>query len=140
MTNPGKKDDGLGGTGTMKDRFDLIPADCKWYLAKVLTYGAQKYGDNNWQGVEEYRYWGGLDRHLNAHLRGEHVDSESGLPHLAMAYANLTFLLWKHLNPEIPVSQDPLVFTPKELDSISEILKPIDRLKKAMKEANEKIA
>lgn len=117
--SPGKKDDGLGGTGTMKDRFDLIPDDCMLYLAKVLTHGAKKYGDNNWQGVEESRYKGAILRHLNSHFRGESSDPETGLPHLAHAYANLTFLLWKHLNP---AKEDPIGFNAEEF-SIQTLLR-----------------
>lgn len=35
---------------------DLIPPDAVMAIGHVLTYGAQKYGPNNWQGVESNRY------------------------------------------------------------------------------------
>ncbi len=80
-----------------KDRFDLIPPKSMQLLAKVLTLGANKYGANNWQNVEAYRYVGALGRHLNAHRQGETIDPESGLPHLAHCLTNVVFLLEKYL-------------------------------------------
>ena len=64
-------------------------------VVKVLTYGATKYADNNWQLVEpSERYWAAAQRHLGA-SRTEYLDEETGLPHLAHAICCLLFLLWK---------------------------------------------
>lgn len=35
-----------------KPRLDLIPPDAVMAIGYVMTYGAQKYGANNWQGFE----------------------------------------------------------------------------------------
>lgn len=53
----------------------------------VGTFGAQKYSDNGWVEVPDgiRRYSDALLRHLMADLRGEALDRESGLPHLAHA-------------------------------------------------------
>ena len=66
-------------------------------IAEVMTYGANKYGDNNWQGVETDRYYAALMRHLQAWRKGELVDEESGLHHLKHALCNIAFILSKEL-------------------------------------------
>lgn len=77
-----------------KLRWDLLPLDCIEDLVKILTFGANKYGVNNWQKVEEDRYFAALMRHLVASRLGELNDSESGLSHLSHAMCNVLFLLW----------------------------------------------
>lgn len=64
-------------------------------VAEVLTFGARKYADHNWQFVDNgpSRYKAALLRHLTAHSDGEHYDAESGLPHLAHAACCLLFML-----------------------------------------------
>jgi hypothetical protein len=69
-----------------KLRYDLIPADALDELAKVYTAGAEKYADRNWEaGMSWSRAFGSLMRHAWAWMRGEDIDSESGLPHMAHA-------------------------------------------------------
>ena len=86
----GRKDD-LG-----KPRWDLVPLAVIEQIAKVLTFGAAKYGANSWQRLEDAqsRYFAALMRHLTQWQSGEHIDKESGLPHLAHAACDLMFLLW----------------------------------------------
>jgi hypothetical protein len=64
-------------------------------VAKVLTFGAAKYGENNWQGLDAFsqRYLAALLRHVFAYGSGEKADPESGLPHLAHAACCALFLL-----------------------------------------------
>lgn len=79
-----------------KLRWDLLPiAEVKDEVA-VLTFGAAKYGPNNWQKVEGGmdRYFAALMRHLEAARSGERLDPETGLPHLAHAACNIRFLQW----------------------------------------------
>lgn len=64
-------------------------------IAAALTYGAEKYGQDNWQGVEAPRYVDAFWRHYIAFCDGEESDPESGLPHLAHAGACLVFLSHK---------------------------------------------
>ncbi len=75
--------------------YSLIPPVATKALAEVLTFGAQKYAPNSWQGVEEgeRRYLDALMRHLEAYRSGEAIDNESGLSHLSHAITNLAFLL-----------------------------------------------
>lgn len=79
-----------------KPRLDLIPPEVVLALGVVLTYGAAKYRDNNWRangGMRWGRVYAAMQRHLLAWQSGEDLDPESGLPHLAHALTNLTFLL-----------------------------------------------
>lgn len=53
-------------------------------VAKVGEFGAKKYGQFNYKSGSSYmRFLGSCSRHLAAFIRGEDVDSESGLSHLA---------------------------------------------------------
>lgn len=80
-----------------KLRMDLIPPEALEGMAKILTMGAEKYGPNNWQGLENFeeRYSGALMRHLNEMRKGELVDDESGEPHAYHVLCNAAFLAWK---------------------------------------------
>lgn len=77
-----------------KPRFDLEPPVAKLELAKVLQFGAVKYGPENWRKVDnlKQRYLAASMRHINAYQRGETLDDESGLHHLAHAVASLMFI------------------------------------------------
>lgn len=77
-----------------KPRFDLIEPEFTKSVAEVLTFGAEKYAPNSWQHVEDAtnRYYASLCRHLNAWRRGEKIDPESGMPHLAHVATNCMFL------------------------------------------------
>ena len=66
-----------------KPRMDLLDSYALEGLAKVLTFGAQKYAANNWRnGIEYSRVSAALLRHMGAIQRGEDIDPESGLPHI----------------------------------------------------------
>ena len=66
-----------------KLRVDLLDPLALEGLAKVLGFGAVKYAAHNWRGGMSYsRLLGAALRHLFAIIRGEDIDSESGLPHI----------------------------------------------------------
>jgi hypothetical protein len=77
-----------------KARWDLLPLEAVTPIVDVLTFGARKYAPDNWRTVPEWRrrYYAATLRHLVAWWRGERVDTESGLPHLAHAGCCLLFL------------------------------------------------
>jgi hypothetical protein len=77
-----------------KPRYDLIPPYAIDDLAKVLTFGAEKYAPNSWRNVENAleRYRAALLRHTFAIQRGELIDEESGLPHSAHAMCCAAFI------------------------------------------------
>jgi hypothetical protein len=85
---PGLKYDGN------KPHWELLPLSLVEETVKVLTFGAKKYGPNNWQKVEDAhnRYYAALMRHIVAYKNGELYDQESKLSHLAHAMCNLIFL------------------------------------------------
>lgn len=63
--------------------------------ARVLEFGANKYGLLNWQnGMEHRRLVDAVLRHVTAYADGEELDPESGLSHLAHARSGLGFLLY----------------------------------------------
>jgi len=64
-------------------------------VAEILTFGAEKYGKNNWKEAKEddiHRYKDALLRHLMAYNDGEKIDKESGHSHLYHIGCNLMFL------------------------------------------------
>ena len=79
--------------------YSLIPPETSKALAEVLTFGAQKYTIDGWKSVPdaERRYMDALFRHIESYRMGEAIDSESCLPHLAHALANLSFLHYFYL-------------------------------------------
>lgn len=77
-----------------KPRFDLIDPYFEEELAEVMAHGSEKYGDNSWQSVPDglARYHGALRRHLVAVKKGELIDPDSGLTHMAHVSANAMFI------------------------------------------------
>lgn len=87
----GRKDD------KGKPRPSLLPFDVLYKaILPALEHGAHKYGRDNWKIVPdgENRYLDAMFRHLLAHLCGERIDEESGLPHIWMAATNMLFYIW----------------------------------------------
>ncbi len=79
-----------------KARWDLLPPELMEETAKVLAFGAAKYGARNWEkGFSWGRAFAALMRHLWDWWRGANGgrDEETGLSHLAHAAANLAFLI-----------------------------------------------
>ena len=79
-----------------KLRWDLLPYREVEEVVEILTFGAEKYADNNWQCVpnRRNRYYAAAMRHLVAWFMGERLDKESGKNHLAHALCCILFLLW----------------------------------------------
>ena len=77
-----------------KPRYDLIPPELLEETAIVLTYGAVKYSERNWEaGMAWHRPFGALMRHMWAWWRGEDNDPETGYSHLAHAACCIAFLI-----------------------------------------------
>lgn len=78
-----------------KSRWELLPYREVEEIVKVLTFGADKYEDDNWKYVKpRSRYIGALLRHFTAWFSGEKKDPETGISHLAHAGCCLLFLMW----------------------------------------------
>lgn len=84
-----------------KIRMELVPPEADISLARVLTFGAKKYGDNTWQNLDNAipRYLGALKRHLALFQQDIYgIDEESGLYHIEHVLWNamaLTFFVFK---------------------------------------------
>lgn len=82
---------------TSKTDWSLVPMESVEEIAKVLEFGAKKYSANNWRtgkGFNYTRVLNSLRRHIYAWSKGEDLDPESGLNHLAHAGCNVLFLLY----------------------------------------------
>lgn len=78
-----------------KPPLDLIPYEAEEAIAQVLKYGKEKYGRANWaKGIEYSRLIAATKRHLGKFNKGEDIDPEFGLNHIAHAACNLIMLLW----------------------------------------------
>lgn len=83
---------------TGKNRMGLVLqgfSNALWEVGRVGTFGCQKYGEGNWQYLENGidRYKDALFRHLFQWMRGEEIDKESGIKHLSHALWNLCAVL-----------------------------------------------
>jgi hypothetical protein len=84
----GRKDD------TDKVRMDLLPPELLFAVSTILTFGAKKYSDRNWEkGMSWGRVFGALMRHLWAWWRGDKADDETGYSHLWHAGCCIAFLI-----------------------------------------------
>lgn len=66
-------------------------------LAKVYTFGCQKYSEKSWQTVPNgrARYEAGMFRHIDAFKRGEYVNWEDGgVLHVAQVAFNAIAVKW----------------------------------------------
>ena len=79
---------------TGKVRMELLPPELLTAVATILTFGAEKYDDRNWEkGLNWSRVYGALLRHLNAWWGGESYDKETGHSHLWHAGCCIAFLI-----------------------------------------------
>lgn len=87
-----------------KLRWDLLPLEEIEDIVKVYTAGADKYGPNKWQGLEDgyNRYKGALLRHLVEYEKGNEYDDETKCRHLAQVAWNAIAMLYtsKHKTTE----------------------------------------
>lgn len=77
-----------------KVRMELLPLEAMQEIAKVMTFGANKYTDGGWRhvpnGIERYK--GALLRHLMKE-EFEDLDDETGELHAAAVACNALFRL-----------------------------------------------
>lgn len=64
-------------------------------MARVLTYGAKKYAEDQWMhGISFRRIVSAVYRHFLAILMGELIDEESGIEHIYHIATNVMFLAY----------------------------------------------
>lgn len=86
--NDGRKDD------AGKARIELVPPEMMGAMATILTLGAEKYGERNWEkGMAWSRIYGALERHMWAWWSGADCDHETGRSHLWHAACCIAFLV-----------------------------------------------
>lgn len=79
-----------------KPDWSLLPVQSVEEIIKVLQFGAKKYAAWNFangEGLSYSRVLNSLLRHIFAFMRGENIDPETGLSHIAHAGCNVLFLL-----------------------------------------------
>jgi hypothetical protein len=87
-----------------KARIELMPPEAIFAISTILTFGAQKYEDRNWEiGMAWSRVFGALMRHMWAWWGGKgptnenflfgSVDEETGYSHLWHAGCCIVFLI-----------------------------------------------
>lgn len=88
-TSPGLKYD------KNKPSMELIDPEFLEEMAKVLDFGKSKYSAHNWRGgIQWSRTLGAVLRHTLAYLKGEDLDQETGINHMAHVAVNAMFLVW----------------------------------------------
>lgn len=88
----GKKNDFID----KKPRWDLLPLDLLAKVVDVYTAGAKKYGENQWQNLENgyNRYKAAFFRHLVEYESGCKIDADTGCEHLAQCVWNALAMLY----------------------------------------------
>lgn len=112
-----RKDDG-------KIKFQLLPPYAIKQVARVLTFGATKYPEGNWEkGMEWKRMIGSMKRHLAAFESGVDLDEESGLFHLAHCVTNGLMLLEYHrTHPELDDRYKPYMNDRKIVLDVDDVI------------------
>lgn len=107
-----------------KTRHDLVPAYAQEQYGKVLTLGAVKYGERNWQnGMRWSKVLASLERHLLAVKSGEDYDKETGQLHSAHIMCNAAFLTeYYKIYPQGDDRDHTYLNTPKIGLDIDEVL------------------
>lgn len=102
-----------------KPRMELLPTEALTQIAKVLAFGASKYGEHNYRGGLKYsRLIGAAMRHLTAYNDGEDLDPETGLSHLA--HAACCCIMGIQMAKERPDCDDRYKGTPSDKSNAEE--------------------
>jgi len=107
-----------------KNRLDLVPSELIEGVGRVLTMGANKYEDRNWEkGMKWSTVLASLKRHLMAFEKAEDYDKESGELHIDHVLTNALFLkfYYKHY-PQGDDRPKPYLNMPKVGLDIDEVL------------------
>lgn len=101
-----------------KPRWELLPLPLMEEIVKVYTFGAEKYAPNTWQHLEDgyNRYKAALFRHIAAYEKGEMLDPESNLPHLAHAAWNAIAMLHFSTKEAKTFNRDNKIMTYAEIN------------------------
>jgi hypothetical protein len=82
-----------GQKGRKSEQYSLIPTEFLAEVARVYSYGAEKYSRDNWLSGYPWSWsYDALQRHIIAFWSGQETDPESGRHHLAHAAFHLASL------------------------------------------------
>lgn len=94
MRKPRKKVEKFIKHDEFKSRLDLLPPDAIEFIGYVLRHGALTYAPGNWRKCKDPgRYVAATLRHIMKHMKGDFLDKDSHLPHLAHAVCSALFAL-----------------------------------------------
>ncbi len=98
-----------------KLRWDLLPLNLIEKVVEIYTFGAEKYGANTWQNLEDgyNRYKAAMFRHLMEFEKGNVIDDESGKEHLAHMVWNGIAMLHASENDKCCESKYSMIVIPK---------------------------
>lgn len=84
----------------------LFPIESFRAITRVLMFGAKKYGEFNWEKLENprVRYYNAAIRHLHSWLMNEGTDPDTGESHLAHAGCCIVFLLALEARGLLPIT------------------------------------
>ena len=107
-----------------KLRYDLVNPYGHMEMVKVLTAGAQKYEERNWEkGMPWSKVIASLKRHYEAIERGEDYDKETGELHASHLACNAHFLAsYYHIYPQGDDRIKSFLLPPKIGLDIDEVL------------------
>tara|TARA_B100001094_G_scaffold325806_1_gene380780 strand:+ start:1133 stop:1690 length:558 start_codon:yes stop_codon:yes gene_type:complete len=88
-----KKENGGLRFNNNKPKLSLIPSISREIEALGWMVGAAKYGEHNWEkGMDWSIPFNCMGRHWESINSGEWIDSETGVPHLALIMCNASML------------------------------------------------
>lgn len=77
-----------------KLKWGLLPWDALTDIVRVFMFGANKYGERNWElGMDKSRLFDAALRHMTKWACGDEEDNETGINHLAHAIVSLLMIL-----------------------------------------------
>ena len=90
-----------------KPRWSLVDFRSLEPMVRVLEFGADKYGDYNWQkGLPFREACESMMRHIIAYMGGETTDQESGISHLGHIMSNAMFLSYYEYHLDLKIKFD----------------------------------
>jgi len=100
-----------------KTRWSLLPFEIIEEIVKVMEFGADTYGIDNWKQLKNFndRFFSACIRHLVKWKQGNKIDDETNLSHLAHAATCIIFLLWKQSQVSEEKILDTFQTIPKEM-------------------------
>ena len=107
-----------------KLRYDLLTVKAIRDTVKVLTKGAEKYADHNWEkGMAWSTPLASLERHLADWKAGVDIDPDDGLSTIAKVATNALFLTeYSHTYQQGDDRQLPILHYPRVALDIDEVL------------------